>query len=82
MPPPLAWTASLSLTISPTLIGIVFIVLCVIWIGFTLIIRYHWKQYGTGASEIFRMNFLYLSGSFTLLTLLLVSLIGYSLTAL
>ncbi len=51
--------------------------LVAIWIVFTLIIRYHWKNYGTGGVGIFAMNFAYLVGSLALIGLMLSSLTVY-----
>jgi hypothetical protein len=82
MIPILAFASGFSLTLTPVVLGVIFLLVFAVWLTFTFIVRYHWNNYGTGATEIFRMNFLYLTGSGTLITLLIVSLIGYSLTSL
>ena len=43
------------------------------WLVFTLIIRYHWKNYSTGGVELFTMNFFYLLGSGVLIAGLLIT---------
>ena len=50
------------------------------WLVFTLIIRYHWKNYGTGGVEILTMNFVYFVGSLVLGGFMTVSAIAYSLS--
>ena len=55
--------------------------LVAIWIVFTLIIRYHWKNYGTGGVEVFTMNFAYLAGSLILIGLMLASATLYLLSS-
>lgn len=63
--------------ITPQLLFSVLSLLLAGWLVFTLIIRYHWKNYGTGGASIFAMNFFYFIGSGILLAVLLFSLLLY-----
>lgn len=59
--------AGFHISITPTLVFIFLAALAVVWAIYTLIIRYHWKQYGTSRFQTFVMNFFYLAGSGILL---------------
>ena len=61
------------LPITGMLVFAVFFLLLAGWLVFTLVIRYHWKNYGTGGVEIFSMNFFYFTGSFIGIALMLIS---------
>jgi hypothetical protein len=65
------------ITITGGLMFSLLALLIAIWLVFTLIIRYHWKNYGTGGVEVFTMNFFYLVGSFIGIALMLGSALLY-----
>ncbi len=73
----LAQSGSPHLSITGGIIFSLFALLIAIWLVFTLIIRYHWKNYGTGGVEIFTMNFFYLVGSCIGIALMLGSALLY-----
>jgi hypothetical protein len=75
-PSPLA-QFNLHIPITPVLLFVVLALLVALWAIFTLVIRYHWKNYGTGKLEVFTMNFFYLAGSAILIGLLLISALLY-----
>ncbi len=64
--------SGMQITIPPIFIMIVLALLLAVWLVFTLIIRYHWKNYGTGGASIFKMNFFYLTGSAIFIIVLLL----------
>jgi hypothetical protein len=68
---------NLHIPITPLLIFALLMLLLAGWGVFTVIIRYHWKNYGTGKLEVFTMNFLYLVGSGILIALLTISALLY-----
>lgn len=53
--------------VTPTLVFAALAALAAAWAIYTLILRYHWKQYGTSKFHVFAMNFFYLAGSGILL---------------
>lgn len=61
---------------SQLVIFALFLVLA-IWLVFTIIIRYHWKSYGTNGVEVFTMNFMYLIGSAVIGGLMIILAILY-----
>lgn len=63
--------------VTPMLLFIILAILIAAWGVFTLVIRYHWKNYGTGKLEAFTMNFLYLIGSIILIVLMSTSALLY-----
>ena len=65
--------SGIHITIGPVLVFSIFAMLLAVWLVFTLIIRYHWKNYGTGGVEIFTMNFIYIVGSVICIALMLIS---------
>lgn len=67
--PPLA-QLNFHIPVTPTLLFAVMALTLVAWGIVTIVIRYHWKNYGTGKLEIFTMNFFYLAGSLAQITLM------------
>lgn len=77
MTPLLLTSVNLHFTLSSVFIfGIIFFLL-VAWIVFTVIVRYHWKNYGSGDIEILRMNLIYLIGSGAIFTFMIASAFLY-----
>lgn len=70
--------SGVNIPVAPQLIFSLLGLLLAFWIVFTLIIRYHWKNYGTGGVEVFTMNFIYLTGSGVLIVLMTVTATIYS----
>lgn len=68
----------LHVTITPLLLITLLSLLLAVWLVFTIIVRYHWKNYGTKGFEILRMNLLYLIGSGILIAFTILSLLLYS----
>lgn len=66
------------ITITPLLLASLLLLLLAVWIVFTLIVRYHWKNYGARGAEALTMNFIYFSGSAILIAFTVVSVILYS----
>lgn len=60
---PLLSKLNFQFPITSFLIFVIFSLLIIVWLGFTLIIRYHWKNYGSGALSILTMSFIYFIGS-------------------
>jgi len=67
----------IQLVVTPQLLFSVLALLLAIWLVFTLVIRYHWKNYSTGGAALFTMNFFYLAGSVVFIGLLLFFLLLY-----
>ncbi len=67
--------------ITPLLVFAILSAIVAGWLIFTFIIRYHWKNYGTGGVEILTMNFVYFAGSIVLGGFMAVSAIAYSLSS-
>ncbi len=61
---------------SAFIFGIIFFLL-IAWIIFTIVVRYHWKNYSSGGVEILRMNMIYLIGSAAIFTFMVVSAFLY-----
>jgi hypothetical protein len=72
MIPSLFGQFSVHIPITPTLLFATLALLIIGWAVFTLIVRYHWKNYGTVKLEVFTMNFFYLTGSLVLIALMVV----------
>lgn len=75
-PSPLA-QLNFHIPVTPILLFSIMALTLVAWGIVTLVIRYHWKNYGTGKLEIFTMNFFYLAGSVILVTLMSVFALLY-----
>lgn len=73
--------SDLQIPITAVLVMSIVLILLLVWAIFTIIIRYHWKNYGTGGVEIFTMNFLYLLGSIVLIVLMIGSALLYFFSA-
>lgn len=72
--------SGLHLTISGGII-LFFLALILAWWGiFTLIIRYHWKNYSIGGVQVFTMNFFYMIGSIAFIILTVGSALLYLLS--
>jgi len=71
-------TTGFQITITPTILVSLLSLILAAWIIFTIIVRYHWKNYGTGGVEILTMNFIYFSGSAILIAFTIVSVLLYS----
>lgn len=78
MPPSPLTQLNFHIPITPVLLFAILALLIVLWGIFTLIIRYHWKHYGTGKLEVFTMNFFYLTGSVVLIAFMGISAFLYS----
>ena len=63
VPPHLSFT----LPVTPLFLFIIFTVLMAVWMGFSWIVRYHWKNYGTNPLEVMTMSLIYFVGSGVLL---------------
>lgn len=70
-------STSLHFTLSSVFIFGIILFLVVGWMIFTVVIRYHWKNYGSGDIEILRMNVMYLVGSGVIFTLMIASAFLY-----
>lgn len=68
---------NLHIPVTPILLFVAGALLIALWSIFTLVIRYHWKNYGTGKIEVFTMNFFYLTGSVILIALMSISTFLY-----
>lgn len=64
--------------VTPLLLFSLLALLIALWGIFTLIIRYHWKNYGTGKLQVFTMNFFYLTGSALIIALMATFALLYS----
>lgn len=67
--------------VTPVLLFALLALLIAGWAIYTLILRYHWKNYGTGKLEVFTMNFFYITGSIVLIVLMAVAALLYSSSA-
>jgi hypothetical protein len=77
MIPSLFGQFSIHIPITPLLLFALLALLMAVWSVFTLILRYHWKNYGTGKLEVFTMNFFFLTGSLVLIALMVVCALLY-----
>lgn len=80
IPPPIAGF-NLHIPVTPLLLFATLALLIAGWGIFTLVVRYHWKNYGTGKLEMFTMNFFYLIGSAVLLALMIIFALLYFFSA-
>ena len=67
----------LHILLTPQVIFVILALLLAIWLTFTWMFRYHWKNYGTGKLEVLTMTFFYLGGSAILLGLTVTSAFAY-----
>lgn len=72
---------SIHIPITPLLLFSLGALLFVVWAIFTIIARYHWKNYGANKLEVMKMTFIYFIGSAILLALTLVFAITYAIPA-
>ncbi|HEY9585816.1 MAG TPA: hypothetical protein VJJ02_04485 [Candidatus Paceibacterota bacterium] len=77
MTPPPIGQLNLHIPVTPILLFSILAILIVLWGVFTIVIRYHWKNYGTGKLEVFTMNFFYFVGSIILIVLMVVFALLY-----
>ena len=68
---------NLHIPLSPILIFSFAALLLAFWVTFTMVIRYHWKSYGTGDLEIVSLNFFYLVGSGIIIFFMVASALLY-----
>ncbi|OGZ05907.1 MAG: hypothetical protein A2845_03850 [Candidatus Lloydbacteria bacterium RIFCSPHIGHO2_01_FULL_49_22] len=80
-PPAILSTINIQIAVSPFFLFVVGALVIAGWLVFTVIIRYHWKNYGTGGMQLFAMNFLYISGSAALAGLMILSAVLYLISA-
>lgn len=73
--------SGLLLPVTPSLIIAIGALILAGWLIFSLIIRYHWKNYGTSGIEIFSMNFFYIIGSLVIGGLMVISGLLYIISA-
>lgn len=67
----------LHIPLSPLVFWATFGVLVIIWVIFSLILRYNWTHYATSRQEIFTVNFFYYIGSAILFGVLALSAFLY-----
>ena len=58
---------NLHIPVAPFLVFVLLTLLLLTWVIFTLVVRYHWKNYGTSQLEVMSMSFIYFVGSLILL---------------
>lgn len=80
-PPTILSTINIQIAVSPFFLFAVGALIIAGWLVFTVIIRYHWKNYGTGGVQLFAMNFLYISGSAAIAGLMILSAVLYLISA-
>lgn len=71
----------LEISVSPMFIFVIAGLILTGWLIFTTIVRYHWKNYGTGGTQIFAMNFFYIAGSAILGGLMILFAVSYFISA-
>ena len=81
MPPIPLSQLNLHIVVSPMFLFFIMALLIAGWGIFTLVIRYHWKNYGTGKLEVFTMNFFYFAGSVIFMALLVILALAYYFSA-
>lgn len=71
---------SIHIPLSSLALFVILAILIVVWAIFTLIIRYHWKNFGTSEIDFVGMNVFYLTGSVILILGMAISafLFGFS----
>jgi len=72
---------SIHIPLSPSVLFVILAIFVAVWAIFTLIIRYHWKNFGTSEIDFVGMNLLYLIGSVVLVAGMAISAFLYSFSA-
>lgn len=72
---------SIHIPLSSFALFVILAILVAVWAIFTLIIRYHWKNFGTSEIDFVGMNLLYLIGSVVLVAGMAISAFLYSFSA-
>lgn len=73
---------SMHIPLSPIVFFALLAILVTLWAIFTLIIRYHWKNFGTSELDFIGMNLFYLVGSGVLILGMALSAFLYSFSSL
>jgi uncharacterized membrane protein HdeD (DUF308 family) len=68
---------NIHIPVTPLLLFVFLALLLSAWGIFSVVVRYHWRQYGTSKLEILSMTFFYLAGSAVLLGLTTASAFLY-----
>lgn len=63
--------------VSPALLFGLFGLLAIIWVVYTMVLRYHWEKYSVNKLDLLKMNTAYFIGSFAILALMGVSALMY-----
>ncbi|HSE34953.1 MAG TPA: hypothetical protein VLB83_02410 [Candidatus Paceibacterota bacterium] len=71
----------ISIPVTPTILMSLFLLVAAIWGVFSMIVRYHWREYGTSALESAKISVIYFTGSGILLFGAAIFLALYSLNA-
>jgi hypothetical protein len=73
---------SIHIPLTPIVLFVLLAILVILWVIFTLIIRYHWKNFGTSELDFIGMNLFYLVGSGVLILGMVFSAFLFSFSAL
>lgn len=78
---PTAFLSQLSfhIPVTPTLLCALLALMFALWIVYSIILRYHWKNYGSNQLEIIKMNVIYFVGSGILIAGMVLFAFLYSL---
>ncbi len=74
--------SAISIHFSPGVLTVFFILFFLIWIVFTMIVRYHWSKYGASKLEVFKMNIIFFAGSIAIFGALGIAMLLYYMSAL
>lgn len=77
---PILGALGITISITSLLVWVIYLLIVALWCIFTMIIRYHWKNYGSGKIAILTMNFVYLLGSALLLGIMTIFAILFTST--
>lgn len=72
---------SIHIPLSAFALFVILAILVAVWAIFTLIIRYHWKNFGTSELDFVGMNVIYLTGSVILVLGMAISAFLFSFSA-
>ena len=81
MPPFSSLAKQLQIPLPPIVLYLIFGVLLVAWIIYSIILRYHWKKYATSKLDTMRMDIIYFIGSAVLIGAMTIAALAYSLSS-
>lgn len=75
---PTVTALNIIVSISPIVLAMLATPLLLLWLVYSVILRYHWGKYASGQLDVLKMNMIYFGGSAFLIVGMMVCLISYA----